>query len=278
MHQLLKLTPLLLGAVSLSACSALGFGASKPAAQYENNTSGTYTKVAANAQSDTISDYDMNSGWYAGGSSTGEINPYAGGDVQLDIQPTDIYPDGDTQMAHNGYHDAYGNPVPGPMDQTQPVDTTYVTPSLRGSYGPSYYGNIGATMYDVGDEIFGIVGRLGVEKDWYGAELEGTIGVIDEDIGGIDVGVDHSLAAFAVGRLPVGNRLKALGRVGYHTTQVGAMDNNGNSGSADLDGIAYGAGLEYGLNPVSGLRLDYTRYDLEEATSDSLAATYIRRF
>jgi opacity protein-like surface antigen len=133
-------------------------------------------------------------------------------------------------------------------------------------------------MYDVGDEIFGIVGRLGVEKDWYGAELEGTIGVIDEDIGGIDVGVDHSLAAFAVGRLPVGNRLKALGRVGYHTTQVGAMDNNGDSASADFDGIAYGAGVEYDLNPVSGLRLDYTRYDLEEATSDSLAATYIRRF
>jgi hypothetical protein len=278
MHQLFKLTPLLLGAVSLSACSALGFGANQSTAQYGNDMSGTYTQVAANTQNHTVSDYDINSGWYAGGSSTGEINPYAGGEVQLDIQPTDIYPDGNTQMAHNGYHDAYGNPVPGPMTQTQPVDTTYVTPSLRGSYGPSYYGNIGATMYDVGDEIFGIVGRLGVEKDWYGAELEGTIGVIDEDIGGIDVGVDHSLAAFAVGRLPVGNRLKALGRVGYHTTQVGAMDNNGDSASADFDGIAYGAGVEYDLNPVSGLRLDYTRYDLEEATSDSLAATYIRRF
>ena len=242
--------------------------------------SGTYTQTASNAHSNTLSDYDMNSGWYA--AETLQSNPYAGGTVQIDTTPVDIYPASETvQMAHTGYHDAYGNPVAAP--NSRPVDTTYVTPALRGSYGPSYYSNIGAVMYDVDDEIFGLIGRLGVQKSWYGAEVEGSVGIIDEELtDNIDVGIDHSLAAFAVGRVPVGKNFGALARVGYHTTQVGAMlegTEQNISASEDFDGIAYGAGLEYNINPVSGLRLDYTRYELaEDATSDSLAATYIRRF
>jgi hypothetical protein len=268
MHHFIKLTPLLLGAVSMSACSALGLGQAKSTAH--SAVSGQYVQTAANTHANTMTDYHVNSGWYA----KPEINPYAGGDVQLDIQPTEIYPAGKTQMAHNGYHDQYGNPVPAPAQggYNGPANTTYVTPSLRGSYGPSYYGNIGAVMYDVDDEVFGLVGRLGVQKEWYGAEVEGSVGVIDEDIGGVDLGVDYSLAAFGVGRLPVGERFNALARIGY------AGDGVTVSANEDFDGIAYGAGLEYDLNAVSGLRFDYTRYDLGEATSDTLAATYLRRF
>lgn len=285
MHQLIKLTPLLLGAVSLSACSALGLG--KTAQTSDKTMSGSYTQTASNMHSDTMSDYDVNSGWYAGGADIETVNPYAGGQVVLDMEPTEIYPENDVKAAHNGYHDQYGNPVPAPSPTngpyTGPVDTTYVKPSLRGSYGPSYYGNIGAVMYDVDDEIFGLIGRLGVQKDWYGAELEASVGIIDEDIGGgVDAGVDSSFAAFAVGRLPVGQRFEALARLGYHTTQVGVMaDNNGTTVSAsdDFDGFAYGAGLEYDIDGVNGLRFDYTRYNLaDDVTSDSLAATYMRRF
>ena len=286
MHQLIKFTPLLLGAVSLSACSALGFGQS--AYNSSSPMSGNYTQTASNTHSNTMSDYDNNSGWYAGGANNAAANPYAGGQVVLEPQPTEIYPQGQVKTAHNGYHDQYGNPVPAPSPQTGtyrgpytgPTNGTQRRPSLRGSYGPSYYGNIGGIMYDVDDDIFGIVGRLGVQKDWYGAEVEGSFGVNDDDIGGgIDAEVDHSLAAFAVGRLPVGKRFNALARVGYHTTQIGVSDNIG-SASDDFDGIAYGAGLEYDFDNVNGVRFDYTRYDLNDGagTADSLAATYLRRF
>ena len=49
--------------------------------------------------------------------------------------------------------------------------------------------------------------------------------------------------------------------------------------SEDFDGLAYGAGLKYDIDNVNGLRLDYTRYELaDDITSDSLSATYLRRF
>ncbi len=286
MHHLVKLSPLLLGVASLSACSALGLGGAQKKIASHSYQSGQYTQVASNTNTGTLSDYDLNSGWYASHS-----NPYAGGQVQIDIDPSATLQSGaTTQMAHTGYHDAYGNPVSaqggnygaGGMHSGR-VDTTYVKPSLRGSYGPSYYGNIGGIMYDVDDELFGIVGRLGVQKEWYGAEIEGSFGIIDEDIDDdTSFGVDHSLAAFAVGRMPLSKRLEALGRIGYHTTQVGVMadvDGSTVSVSDDFDGLAYGAGLEYDIDGVNGIRLDYTRYDLgDDLISDSLAATYLRRF
>ena len=293
MHRLIKFTPLLLGAVSLSACSALGFG--QTAYNTPSPVSGNYTQTASNTHSHTsnthshtMSDYGNNSGWYAGGTNNEAANPYAGGQVVLEPQPTEIFPQGQVKTAHNGYHDQYGNPVPAPTSQTGPyrgpntgpANRSYGAPSLRGSYGPSYYGNIGGIMYDVDDDLFGIVGRLGVQKSWYGAEVEGSFGVNDDDIGGgIDAEVDHSLAAFAVGRVPINRRFGALARVGYHTTQIGASNNTGST-SDDFDGIAYGAGLEYDFDNVNGLRFDYTRYDLNggAGTADSLAATYLRRF
>lgn len=307
MHRILKLTPLLSGVVALSACSALNGVPNTSMNSAGLNAPGEYVKVAANSHANTHSDYS-NSGWY---SQT--VSPYAGGNVSMNTNSVMDYSNvpntpllsqtygqtGTVKTAHNGYHDAYGNPVPAPVGTNRmPVKT----PSLRGAHGPSYYGNLGGIMYDVDSDLFGIIGRLGVEKSWYGAEVEGSFGVSDEDETivvalpdgegplpvDVSAGIDYSLAAFAVGRLPIGSKLKALGRVGYHTTQIdvsgsAAIPDTGNvvmeSESESFDGIAYGAGLEYNLDQVNGLRVDYTRYDLEDgATSDSIAATYLRRF
>jgi opacity protein-like surface antigen len=325
MRRILKLTPLLGSVIALSACSALGlnsdttsaaapavnageygdyvslndFLAEDTAAAVQGPTQDqNYVKLASNSQTGTTSDY-INSGWY-----TQNSNPYAGGTVTIDPQvpapwegPLD--PEG-VKTAHNGYHDAYGNPVPAPSGASAPRNA--ITPKLRGAYGPSYYGNIGGIMYDVDSDLFGLVGRLGVQKSWYGAEIEGTVGVSDEDetlsialpdgTGPVDVdvsaGIDYSLAAFAVGRLPLGSQFKALGRVGYHTTQIGASANAvsgdgaqmiNESDSDNFDGLAYGAGLEYDFDAVNGVRVDYTRYDLgDDAVMDSISATYLRRF
>jgi len=81
MHHLVKLSPLLLGVASLSACSALGLGGPSKVASHGFD-SGQYTQIASNSQHSTMSDYDLNSGWYAS-----DANPYTGGQVQLDIKP-----------------------------------------------------------------------------------------------------------------------------------------------------------------------------------------------
>ena len=161
-------------------------------------------------------------------------------------------------------------------------------PALRGSKDIGFYGNLGAVMYDVSDEVFGVVARAGLERGILGAELEGSVGITNESetIGDMRVsgGIDHSLGIFGVARHAFTPKWSALGRVGYHSTRVNAKTRNVNggasmSGSASFDGIAYGAGVEYNLDKVNGLRLDYTRYDYDDvATADSVSATYLRRF
>ena len=144
-------------------------------------------------------------------------------------------------------------------------------------------------------DSYGIIGRLGVQKSWYGAEVEGSFGVSGEDDTvivtdpntGADVPVDvsadfdHTIAAFATARAPLGGGFTGLARLGYHSTQIG-VDGSAQGFSAneseDFDGVAYGAGVEYDFDPVNGVRVDYTRYDLGSDTTDSLSATYLRRF
>lgn len=330
MRRLLKLTPLLGSVIALSACSALGVNSTAKTAAVSTAANAVtageygeyvalndflseadvsakleaphqdYVKLASNSDSKVVSEY-LNSGWY-----TKKMNPFAGGTVQIDssslkaLDLNNAVDSGSVKTAHNGYHDAYGNPVPAPV--AAPARRAVNAPNLRGAYGPSYYGNIGGIMYDVDSDLFGVIGRLGVQKNWYGAEIEGTVGVSDEDetisvalpngAGPVDVdvsaGVDYSLAAFAVGRLPLGKQFKALGRIGYHTTQIGASANGAamNGGAAvvssdneSFDGLAYGAGMEYDFDAVNGVRVDYTRYDLgDDAVTDSISATYLRRF
>lgn len=314
MHRIAKLTPLLIGVTALSACSALNFGQNTSAhsahgahAHPHGTQSGTYTQLASNAYTNSMTDYDANSGWYAKPQpaqpmhTQGGVNPYAGGEVNLNTQPTEIYPTGQhgtIRTAHNGYHDQYGNPVPAPQHGGQyGHNVPTPVPALRGSFGPSYYGNIGGIAYDLGEDLYGVVGRLGVQKSWYGAELEGSFGVADisdtvivadPDTGAdipveVSAGIDHTVAAFATARLPFAKGFTGLARLGYHSTQIGAQGSaQGFSAndSEDFDGFAYGAGVEYDFDAVNGVRVDYTRYDLggDNSTTDSLSATYLRRF
>lgn len=142
-------------------------------------------------------------------------------------------------------------------------------------------------MYDFDDEVFGLQGRLGYEfTPSFGAELEGSIGLIDEteDLGGGDervTSVDYQVAALGTFRAPISNRLNAVARLGYHTTRlvdettIGAVTTETET---DEDGLAYGIGAEFALSPVSALRADYTAYEVDSGTLDSLSLSYLRRF
>ena len=149
---------------------------------------------------------------------------------------------------------------------------------------------MGATLYDVDSEAFGIQGRLGWQsKSFFGAEIEGSFGVngdsdtIDLGTGPFDIetDIDTQIAAFAVARLPVSNRFSVLSRVGYHNTEIDAELDDGVTvleDSTSTDGIAYGIGAEYAFDPKTSIRADYTRYDFDGPDADALSLAIARKF
>ena len=167
-------------------------------------------------------------------------------------------------------------------------------PQLRGMYGAKlghFYGTIGGVMYDTDADSFGIEGRIGYNSGRiFGAEVEGSLGLTDESsvvasaVGPIDVkaGFDYNFAAFGIARLPLSHRLSLHARGGYDfrdITAIGtAQDGTSATISQSLDGLAYGVGAEYALSPRDGLRLDFTRYDNDIGASDSVSASYTRKF
>ena len=158
---------------------------------------------------------------------------------------------------------------------------------LRQSYT---YGTLGATLYDVDTDLFGIQGRLGWQsKGLFGAEVEGSFGVSDDDnfvdFGGgfieAETEIDTQIAAFAVARYPISNRFNVLGRVGYHNTEFDAeLDDGVTVVEQDFstDGIAYGVGVEYAFDPKTSVRADYTRYDFDGPDADALSLAVSRKF
>lgn len=151
------------------------------------------------------------------------------------------------------------------------------------------YGTLGANMYDIDRDLYGVQGRVGYQSaDIFGAEVEGSIGLNDEDpnvpfFSNIRLGVDWQTAAFARAVLPLSGRFNVFARGGYHYTQS-SSDLSPTDPAVQFtfkdDGFAYGAGAEYNLTPRDGIRLDYTRYELGGGRNpyDSASIGYIRRF
>jgi len=189
-------------------------------------------------------------------------------------QPTFVQP---TYVQPNIAQPTYVQPTYG--------QAAYIPPSFgvnqHGLRGPkrasnSYaYGTLGGVNYDLGEDIYGIQGRLGYQFNRFlGAEVEGSIGVVDDTdlltvAGGAtfdqEVEIDTSIAGFGVIRYPLFGRLSGLSRVGYHSTDVGIelTDAAGVETETDFntDGFAYGTGLEYAFDPKTSVRVDYTIYD-----------------
>ena len=171
-------------------------------------------------------------------------------------------------------------------------------PAYVNSYGGAHhglrqaytYGTLGATLYDVDSDLYGVQGRLGWQsKSFFGAELEGSVGFSDDDAivdfgaGPIaaESGIDTQIAGFGVARYPLSQKLNVLGRVGYHKTEFSAESDNGvtvDELEFSTDGIAYGVGAEYALGYKTSVRADYTRYDLDGATADAVSLAIARKF
>ena len=194
-------------------------------------------------------------------------------------------------MNQSPSYDTFGNAWFGPRSQYVHTQAS----KLRGvQYQKSgeFYGTLGGVLYDDDSEIFGIEGRLGYDSGHiFGAELEGSIGVIDEknvvnepSIGDVDLNIEsnYNIAAFAVARLPISPALSVHGRAGYDFRQLRvdgtAEDGTSETVSGNLNGFALGAGAEYSLSKRSGLRVDVTRYHNDVGSIESISASFTRKF
>ena len=167
-------------------------------------------------------------------------------------------------------------------------------------YGSAGYSNLSADGTDV--DLGAVTGRLGAKlHPNFGVEGEGSVGVNDDQIGAVDVELEHDLAAYAVGYLPLNPNLELFARVGYGTTSIeassGALAVTVNqvvkTGFHDHVGRAVrlhlgchrvpdgeGVGANYFFDGVNGVRADWTRRDFRDdgGEADVWTLGYVRRF
>ena len=151
--------------------------------------------------------------------------------------------------------------------------------------GPSYYGTLGYSQLDHSDGDLGAVtGRIGAKFNPYiGVEGEASVGVKDDDftVAGVDGSIEHEwdAAGYVVGKVPVSDRLELFARGGYGHTEL-KQEFPGANTDVGGDSWNYGAGANYYLDGVNGLRADWTRRDYRDdaGEADAYSLSYIRRF
>jgi len=232
-----------LTAIALTACSAATQGPQHNTsfgnqAQFGYQTQAAYSQAQTqyNAAQYNAAQYNYNN---VQTPQFGQINPY-------------------TQATHN--HVAQQAPTPIYNNQTRQ------RPALRGAH------KVGKFTPYIYIDNYGIEGRLGYQwTKYFGAEIEGSIALTDDndtfldpEFGEVssDTGFNNNAAIFAVGRIPVTNRIAIHGRAGYDLRSI------------DIDLF----GGEYALTQRNRLRVDYTAYESELGTADSISVSYKRKF
>ena len=149
------------------------------------------------------------------------------------------------------------------------------------------YGGVGYSTFtaDAGGEdatVGGVMGRLGFKSNpFFGVEGEVAIGIQEDnfDVLGtqVDVSLENSYGVYAVGWLPIPLVGDIFGRVGYADLSIEASA-LGTSVSDSGSGLAYGAGIQLSNIPFTKLRLEYTRYQPDDAEVDSFGISALLQF
>ena len=136
------------------------------------------------------------------------------------------------------------------------------------------HAGIGAVVDEGFDEL-GFTGRVGYDLN-RNFGIEGELNYFSVDTFGTDVDV-FTYIAFAKAQTTVTPQISVFARLGYGglTADADGLE------SESEDAFAYGVGAEYAVTPSSGIRADYTRYDLGEGGGDDegfLSLAYVFRF
>ncbi|MEM7730230.1 MAG: outer membrane beta-barrel protein [Pseudomonadota bacterium] len=165
------------------------------------------------------------------------------------------------------------------------------------------YINAGVDAYEF--DAYTLSGKVGYNfNSYFGVEGQGGFGIGGDDEaffdqivqgsqvqGSLKTEIDSSFAAFARLKFPVTDRVELFARGGYHFTQVGVDASNftvttagtpttivGTEDNVDFDGFAAGAGIQMMVDPLNGIRLEYTFQDVDNIEDISVAGTDFGEF
>ena len=140
---------------------------------------------------------------------------------------------------------------------------------IYGSLGWSHVDAQGAPTESITGRATGRLNRyFGVEADVTGGLSTGDKTYAPGTPSQLDVGVRQKLAGagYAVGFLPITPRFDLLARIGYGASSYKVEPNGLASYSAHENGLRYGAGAQYFLTGSNGLRVDWTREQMNNLT------------
>lgn len=145
----------------------------------------------------------------------------------------------------------------------------------QGTGSTGWHAGAGYTHYDLDSvELGGVTGRLGYRfHPNFALEGEATIGVVEDDIAGVDVELDHAYGVYGVGYLPVSDNVELFGRVGYAEVEASAGPFD-----ASEDGIGYGVGAQMRLTDNVGIRGEYTRLEGDDDGADTFGVSAVFGF
>lgn len=170
-----------------------------------------------------------------------------------------------------------------------------------GASGPiGLYGGLGWGETTVqGADLGSVTGRIGGRYGRFlGLEGELSYGLTGDDRtfapnsadpASVDVRRHLDGAVFGVGYLPLAANMDLLARVGYGASHYGVSPAASASYTASEHGLRYGAGAQYFLTGSNGVRIDWTRQQMDnfndpggffsaDRTANVWSASFVHRF
>lgn len=158
--------------------------------------------------------------------------------------------------------------------------------------GTGFYADGGYTFIgidaDAGDasvdvDLGAISGHVGYEfTPNFGVEGELAIGVDDEEAsfegGEASLGLNYLVGAYGRAQFPVTPNINLFARAGVVNAELEVEVTGLGSESDSETGAGFGAGADFFFDANNGVRLDYTRYDIEDLEADAFTIAYKRKF
>lgn len=160
------------------------------------------------------------------------------------------------------------------------------SPALAQDVG--FYATGGYTQLSGDDFDLGAVTVRGGAQfgDYFGAELEGSFGVIDDDVSTViggdaiasgDIELNNTIGVFGTVGTQINPNARVFARLGYASVDVEVSVDGAGSLSESEEEFAYGLAGEYMFDANNGVRVGYTAYDFED-TLDTFEISYVRKF
>ncbi|MDX2274953.1 MAG: porin family protein [Hyphomonadaceae bacterium] len=153
------------------------------------------------------------------------------------------------------------------------------TPAAAQSGDTGLYAGLGGTWFSADDvDVTGATGRVGYRfTPNFGVEGEASFGIEGDEaefLGTpVDVDLDNQYGAYAVGFLPLTERMELLGRVGWASIDAQGSIGDFSAGAED-DGLGVGVGAQYHFTDHFALRGDYTRLTADNDDGDDGVDTF----